>query len=220
MVLALVKTFASQGCPLVLVLDDLQWSDAASLHTLKYLLVNSGAIPLLVVVAHRDICSLSDATLQALLTSLPEAALNASEIVPQALSVKAVARWLATLFRTRSTATSDLATLIHEKTGGNPLFVHEFFRRIVDDGLVVHNKYQDKWHYDLQAIRARHYTENVVTLVLEQLEELPDETRRLLGSFACLGGKGEMEMICRVVACRWRKCAMRSIRRSWRSSSC
>jgi hypothetical protein len=113
--------------------------------------------------------------------------------------VKAVARWLATLFRTRSAATTDLATLIHEKTGGNPLFVHEFFRRIVDDGLVVHNKYQDKWHYDLQAIRARHYTENVVTLVLEQLEELPDETRRLLGSIACLGGTGEMEMICRVV---------------------
>lgn len=28
------------------------------------------------------------------------------------------------------------------KTGGNPLFVQEFFRRIVDDGLVVHNKYQ------------------------------------------------------------------------------
>lgn len=77
--------------------------------------------------------------------------------------------------------------------------MHEFFRRIVDDGLVVHNKYRDKWHYDLQAIRARHYTENVVTTVLEQLEELPDETRRLLGSIACLGGTGEMEMMCRVV---------------------
>jgi predicted ATPase len=64
MVLALVKTFASQGCPLVLVLDDLQWSDAASLQTLNALLVNCGAIPLLVVVAHRDIGSLSDATLQ------------------------------------------------------------------------------------------------------------------------------------------------------------
>ncbi len=199
MVLALVKTFASQGCPLVLVLDDLQWSDAASLHTLKYLLMNCGAVPLLVVAAHRDISAVPDAALQALLAGLPEAAQNASEIVPQALSVKAVARWLATVFRTRSAATTDLATLIHEKTGGNPLFVHEFFRRIVDDGLVVHNKYQDKWHYDLQAIRARHYTENLVTLVLEQLEELPDETRRLLGSIACLGGTGEMEMICRVV---------------------
>ena len=100
MVLALVKTFASQGCPLVLVLDDLQWSDAASLQTLNALLVNCGAIPLLVVVAHRDIGSLSDPTLQQQLASLPEAAQHASEIVPQALSVKAVARWLATVFRT------------------------------------------------------------------------------------------------------------------------
>ncbi len=64
MVLALVKTFASQGCPLVLLLDDLQWSDAASLQTLKHLLATCGAIPLLLVVAHRDIASLSDPTLQ------------------------------------------------------------------------------------------------------------------------------------------------------------
>ncbi len=73
------------------------------------------------------------------------------------------------------------------------------FRRIVDDGLVVHNKYQGKWHYHLQAIRARHYTENVVTLVLEQLKEMPVETRRLLGCIACLGCTGELEMLCRVV---------------------
>ncbi|STD25620.1 PAS sensor protein [Enterobacter asburiae] len=80
------------------MLDDLQWSDAASLHTLKYLLMNCGAVPLLVVAAHRDISAVPDAALQALLAGLPEAAQNASEIVPQALSVKAVARWLATYF--------------------------------------------------------------------------------------------------------------------------
>ena len=198
MVLALVKTFATQGAPLVL-LDDVQWIDAASLQTLDHLLRACGAIPLLVVVAHRDLSSLSDPTLQTALASLPEAAQHATTIVPQPLSVKAVARWLGEIFHARSTGTADLATLIHEKTGGNPLFVQEFFRRIVDDGLVVHNKYQGKWHYDLQAIRARHYTENVVTLVLEQLEEMPDETRRLLGSIACLGCTGELEMLCRVV---------------------
>ncbi|VTP63339.1 Predicted ATPase [Leclercia adecarboxylata] len=65
---------------------------------------------------------------------------------------------------------------------------------------MAHNKYQDKWHYDLHAIRTRHYTENVVTLVLQQLEEMPDDTRRLLGSIACLGGSGELEMVCRVVS--------------------
>ncbi|QMV75989.1 AAA family ATPase [Enterobacter hormaechei] len=199
MVLALVKTFATQGAPLVLLLDDVQWIDAASLQTLDHLLRACGAIPLLVVVAHRDLSSLSDPTLQTALASLPEAAQYATTIVPHPLSVKAVARWLGGIFHARSSGTADLATLIHEKTGGNPLFVQEFFRRIVDDGLVVHNKYQGKWHYDLQAIRARHYTENVVTLVLEQLKEMPVETRRLLGCIACLGCTGELEMLCRVV---------------------
>lgn len=38
MVLALVKTFATRGAPLVLLLDDVQWIDAASLQTLDHLL--------------------------------------------------------------------------------------------------------------------------------------------------------------------------------------
>ncbi len=98
MVLALVKTFATQGAPLVLLLDNVQWIDAASLQTLDHLLRACGAIPLLVVVAHRDLSSLSEPTLQTALASLPEAAQHATTIVPQPLSVKAVARWLGGFF--------------------------------------------------------------------------------------------------------------------------
>ncbi len=98
MVLALVKTFATRGAPLVLLLDDVQWIDAASLQTLDHLLRACGAIPLLVVVAHRDLSSLSDPSLQTALASLPEAAQHAMTIVPQPLSVKAVARWLGGFF--------------------------------------------------------------------------------------------------------------------------
>ncbi|MNB89642.1 Sensor histidine kinase TmoS [compost metagenome] len=199
MVLVLVNTLASAGCPLVLLLDDIHWADAASLQILEYLLINVSNVPLLMVVAYRDASSLPDNALQQQLASLHRASRNTTELRPEALSVKAVSRWLANIFHTRSASTADLAELIHQKTGGNPLFVHEFFRRIVDDGLVTHNKYQDKWCYDLHAIRTRHYTENVVTLVLQQLEEMPEETRRLLGSIACLGGSGELEMVCRVM---------------------
>ena len=194
MVLALVKAFASQGCPLVLLLDDIHWIDPASLQILQDLLTSGSTLPMLMVVAYRD-----DSAHELSLANLQRASRNTVELRPEALSVKAVSRWLADIFHTRSASTADLAGLIHEKTGGNPLFVHEFFRRIVDDGLVTHNKYQDRWCYDLEAIRARHYTENVVTLVLQQLEEMPEETRHLLGSIACLGGSGELEMVCRVV---------------------
>ncbi len=82
----------------MLLLDDVQWIDAASLQTLDHLLRACGAIPLLVVVAHRDLSSLSDPSLQTALASLPEAAQHAMTIVPQPLSVKAVARWLGGFF--------------------------------------------------------------------------------------------------------------------------
>ena len=93
------------------------------------------------------------------LASSPEAAQYATTIVPQPL-VKAVARWLRGIFHApRSSGTADLATLIHENRR-QPVFVQEFFRRIVDDGLVVQTNI-GKRHYDLRAIRARHYTETV-----------------------------------------------------------
>ncbi|MFW0880037.1 trifunctional serine/threonine-protein kinase/ATP-binding protein/sensor histidine kinase [Cronobacter dublinensis] len=194
MVLALVKTFATHNRPLVLLLDDLQWADAASLHILEYLLQNCAAVPLLMVVACRH-----DPTQDEPLAGLTLAAAHTTTLRPTPLSVKAVARWLANLLQTTPASAADLAALIHEKTGGNPLFVQEFFRRIVDDGLVTYHTHPTRWSWSLPAIRTRHYTENVVTLVLQQLEELPPETQKLLGSLACLGCSGELAMVSGVV---------------------
>ena len=211
MMLALVKTFATQGAPLVLLLDNVQWIDAASLQTLDHLLRACGSSRCWwwwrTAISVRFLGPPCRPRWRACRRRR-----NTSRRLYRPLSVKAVAR-AGRDFRTHSTGTADLATLIHEKPAATPLFVQEFFRRIVDDGLVVHNKYQGKWHYDLQAIRARHYTENVVTLVLNSSKEMPDETRRLLGSIACLGCTGELEMLCRVVGRSAAKSATRFIRR-------
>jgi hypothetical protein len=141
--------------------------------------VNCGAIPLLVVAAHRDIGSLSDPTLQQL-ASLPEAAQHASEIVPQALSVKAVARWLATVFRTQRGDDRPRHADPRED-GRQPALCMSFsaassmtgwwcITNIRTSGITICRR------------SAPGITPKTVTLVLEQLEELPDETRRLLGS--------------------------------------
>ncbi|PLR31441.1 histidine kinase [Chimaeribacter californicus] len=165
MVLCLIKAFATPCCPLVLLIDDIHWVDAASLQLLEYVMGNSTALPLLMVVAHRD-----DTHAQ---HGASLAGLCAAGIAP-------------------------LAALVHEKTGGNPLFVQQFVKRIVDDGLVTHQQPHKKWHYDLPAIRARHYTENVAGLVLQQLVQMPPATRTLLGSLACLGGTGNLAVLTRV----------------------
>ena len=191
----LVEAFATAECPLVLLIDDIHWIDQASLQLLEYLTSASGALPLLMVVAHSDTDAFPDDSGQPLLKTLRADARHLVDIRPEPLSVKAVSRWLADIFQTRTAGLHELATLIHEKTDGTPLFTREGFRRIVKDGLITHNKKQGKWYYDLPAIRARNYTENVASLVLLQLAEMPQQARRLLGCLACVGGTGKPALL-------------------------
>ena len=189
----LVTALAAPGRPLVLLIDDIHWIDQASLQLLAYLIENSEATALLMVVSHCD----TEEGAEPHLTALRAAAAAPLEIRPQPLSVKAVARWLADLLQMRAAGLHELAALIHEKTGGNPLFTHEFFRRIVQDGLLAQPARQGKWHYDLAAIRARDYSENVASLMLQQLAALPQPTRTLLGCFASVGGSGKLALLSR-----------------------
>ncbi|PLR42313.1 trifunctional serine/threonine-protein kinase/ATP-binding protein/sensor histidine kinase [Chimaeribacter arupi] len=196
MVLCLIKAFATPCCPLVLMIDDIHWVDAASLQLLEYVVSNSTTLPLLMVVAYRDDTHTHGGPP---LAGLRAAAAKVTEIRPEPMTVKGVTRWLADAFQTRVAGIASLAALVHEKTGGNPLFVQQFVKRIVDDGLVTHHTPHKKWHYDLPAIRARHYTENVAGLVLQQLAQMPPDTRKLLGSLACLGNAGNLAVLTRVL---------------------
>ncbi|WP_437889341.1 trifunctional serine/threonine-protein kinase/ATP-binding protein/sensor histidine kinase [Phytobacter sp. V91] len=183
----LVEAFATPDCPLVLLIGDIHWIDQASLQLLEYLLSSSESLPLLVVVSCSDTDTFPDSGEQDLLSALRARARYRLELRPEPLSVKAVSRWLANMLQTRASGLGELAALIHEKTDGNPLFTHEFFQRIFKDGLITHHKEYGKWHYDLEAIRSHSYTENVASLVLQQLAEMPLQTRTLLGCLACVG---------------------------------
>ncbi|MSE19360.1 hypothetical protein GKC49_30945, partial [Pantoea agglomerans] len=73
-------------------------------------------------------------------------------------------------------------------------------RQAVDDGVIVYRQNPLKWHYDSQALIARQYTDNVATLVLNQLARMPEATRQLLGSLACLGASGELSLLSHINA--------------------
>ncbi|MGK9175892.1 AAA family ATPase [Yokenella regensburgei] len=195
----LVEAFATPDNPLVLLIGDIHWIDQASMQLLEHLLSSTESLPLLVVVSCSDTDTFPASGEQDLLSALRLRARYSLELRPEPLSVKAVARWLANLLQTRASSLGELAALIHEKTGGNPLFTHEFFQRIFKDGLITHHKEYGKWHYDLEAIRSHTYTENVASLVLKQLAEMPPQTRNLLGCLACVGGTGKPALLSQIL---------------------
>ncbi|WP_255556749.1 AAA family ATPase [Sodalis sp. dw_96] len=198
MVHRLVSAFATPGCPLVLLIDDIHWADPASMQSLEYLLGIRASLPLLTVVAHQDLASLSRPSFNRQLARLRAAAPRVVDIEPAPLDVKSMERWLGETFQTRPARMGDLAKLVHKKTGGNPFFARQFTQKIVEDGLIARDKRNGKWRYDLTAIEVRQYTENVANLVLQQLERMPATTQKLLGCLACLGRYGDIAMLSRV----------------------
>lgn len=179
MVCRLVNALARPGRPLVMLIDDIHWVDRASLQLLQNLLEMSEDAPLMLVIAHHDLASLPSAQIGQQLTALQRSAGRSLEIVPQPLSVNAIALWLADIFHGRPAATEELAQLIHEKTAGNPLATQAFFRQAVQDGLIHHGRTPQKWGYDRQGLRACRYREHAA-LVLPPLESVSVTRRTLL----------------------------------------
>lgn len=198
MACSLIGALAAPGRPLVMIIDDLHWADRASLQLLENLFLRSENLPFMLVLAHRETDALPDAEVAAFLTRIRASAARAVAISPAPLKAKAIARWLADRLNARPGETSELAALIHEKTGGNPLFVRSFFRHAVDEGLICPANYPQRWHYQRAALAARPCTENVASLVVKQLAQLPCATRQLLGELACLGSSGDLGLLAEI----------------------
>lgn len=194
----LVKAFTAPGRPLVILIDDVHWADRATLQLLQNLLALSEEIPLLLVITYRDSVSLPCPTIDDNLKRIRACAARITDITPEPFSEKNIASWLAGLFHTRSGETAELAQVIHEKTAGNPLATHDFFRQALRDGLITHNA-PFRWAYDAQALKNCHYAANVAASVLQHLATLPLSTRHLLGKFASLGSAGELDTMSRIL---------------------
>lgn len=196
----MARAFVMPGRPLVIFIDDIHWADQASLELLQHLLSQGEEIPVMLVIAHKDVASLPDALIGTQLDKLHQSASRTVTITPVPLSVKNIARWLSGIFPVKKASTLELAQLIHEKTGGNPLFTQEFFRQAVQDGLINLQTHPAKWRYNREAIQSCHYTENVASRIVHQLEGIPVETRKLLSDVACLGGSGEIALLTNVLS--------------------
>jgi DNA-binding CsgD family transcriptional regulator len=116
--------------PLLLLLDDLHWSDLPSLRWLAYLLPRMEGVSVLVVGALRPGEPREDETLLARIVSDP----MAIAIRPAPLSVEAAT----VVLRENLSASADetFCAACHSETAGNPLLLRELVRAIADEGLV------------------------------------------------------------------------------------
>ncbi|MET0285437.1 MAG: AAA family ATPase [Polyangiales bacterium] len=176
---ALLSVFATAERPLLLFLDDLHVADPASTQLLQHLVGHTELPHLLLVAAYRE---------QELTSPAPW--LRARELLLPPLSLAGVVELVEGRLQLTTARAQPIAQLLHARTAGNPFYVSQLLRALIDEQQVAFR--DDAW----QATPARDEpSEGVIELLLARLAALPADTRALVQELACLG-QATREVLC------------------------
>ncbi len=182
----------SKESPLLILLDDLQWADQASLDLLEYFVRSTGNLRVLVVCTYRTEDAGPDTLLHKMLTKL-----NRDRLL-EALPVKNLgeddtARLIEQVFGEKQTSI-DFADLIQKTTGGNPFFVEEVLRSLVEDGTI----FRTEKGWDRKPIQEIAIPETVKSTLNSRLSKLESETLGTLMWASVMGPEFDFEVLLEV----------------------
>jgi len=177
----------AQG-PLLLVIEDLQWADAASVELLRQIVDRLDDRPLMLLASLRP-----QSGDRALATS--RAAHTTIRLAP--LSETETEALVAGLFGASSSVMpAGLRARIVNRAGGNPLYVEEVVRGLIADGVLARDG--DRWTCRADGA-AVDVPVTLQALLLSRLDRLPADERRLIQEASVLGPVFD-EWLLRVVA--------------------
>jgi predicted ATPase/signal transduction histidine kinase len=190
-----VGVFAQHAHPLALFLDDLQWADSASFGLLQDLVMPSAARHLLVIGAYRDNEVSPAHPLMLALDEMHRTGTRITNVVLGPLSPQQLAALLSEALHCSPADTAPLADLIHDKTAGNPFFAIQFLIALHDERLIQFDLQAERFRWDVDKIRAKGFTDNVVALMVDKMVRLPVATQAAMKRLACLGNAVDLDTL-------------------------
>ena len=180
---ALVERRLATG-PLVLVVEDLHWADAASIELLGAVADGLAEHPLLLLLMYRP-------TLEPDSLGTSRAPHTAIEVMPlsRAGSEDLLAAWFGDA---TGLFPEQLRNLILERAGGNPLYLEEVVRALVAAGVLVRDGLT--WRCAAEAGAAQ-VPSTLHGLLLARLDRLEPTERRVIQEAAVIGPRFEVSLL-------------------------
>ena len=182
-----VSVFCHNDHPLALFLDDLQWIDSSSLQLITHLVGHARTRYLYFIGTYRANEVDETHPLTTTLQDLSEMEVRINSIHLRPLGFTHVKMLIGDALRQREKDVEPLARLVLDKTGGNPFFVEEFLRTLVDRGLLQFSPDAAAWTWDQAGIEETDMTDNVVDLLSVRITGLGNDARDILKFAACVG---------------------------------
>ena len=177
---------ASQRQPLVLVLDDLHWADQPSLMLLQFVARELGGARLLIIGTYRDMELSRQHPLAETLGELTRERLF-QRVLLRGLTQEDVGRFIE--LAAGVTPPSALVTSVYTQTEGNPLFVTEVVRLLVQEGELSTDNVRetDSWTVRIP--------EGVREVIGRRLNRLPQRCNETLTAALILGREFTLDQL-------------------------
>ncbi|MGY3303286.1 putative ATPase/signal transduction histidine kinase [Pseudomonas sp. PvR086] len=199
--LDVLEVFAQPGRPLVLFVDDVQWADDSTLSFLQAFIARPPR-HLALILAYREAESQSLQREGGLLQVLEHGqSLPCTSVMLGPLSVPAVAELIAAELDTDPEAIESLAPVVHYKTAGNPLFISQVLRALIDERLVCFDVHGRRWVWNQEEVDGYRYADNVADLMVQRFERLAPMEREVLRTAGYVGGRCDESLLHRLLPC-------------------
>ncbi|HEY32808.1 MAG TPA: AAA family ATPase [Dehalococcoidia bacterium] len=183
-------TNAAIARPLVLVLEDLHDADMGTLDMLTYVARNLAGTRVMLVVTYRDIGLDGVHPLSATLAELHRVAYF-DRVPLRGLSIDEVRTMLENV--TGGSIPLGLTQAVYRQTEGNPLFVQEVVRYLVEEGIISQEKGQ--WHTVAVTPLETRIPEGLRGIIEKRLSSLSQECNEILSVAAVIGREFSPEVL-------------------------
>jgi predicted ATPase len=173
--------------PLVLILEDLHWSDYSTLDLISYLASQRQAAQLMLIGTYRPVeLIVSGHPLKAVKREL-QAKQQCEELPLEYLTKEAVAKYLSVRFPSNRFP-EELASLIHERTEGSPLFMVNTADYLVAEKLIREREGSWELVAEIKNVKVG-VPESIRHLIEKQLDHLDAEQQRTLEAASVAGAE-------------------------------
>jgi predicted ATPase/signal transduction histidine kinase len=189
-----LKVLCRPEHPVVLFIDDWQWSDVASTELLRKLEIGSSIRYLIIIAAYRNDEMASGHQFFSAINELKNQHVKIEERFVSNLSDYNIKEILRDTYLPSIENIRDLAALIHHKTKGNPFFIRSYLNFLQENSLIWFNKLTNQWQWSSET-KPKELPSSIVELFALKLKRLDQSQKDLFFLAACLGNRFNLQIL-------------------------
>ncbi len=174
---------------LILMLNDLHWSDTGSIRLIEEILRNIEDNPILIIGSFRESELLGDHPLHTMISKSG----RIEKIDLHDLDKNSVRILLNSILKMKDEDADLISEFVLKKSGGNPLFIQEIVKELIAEDVLINKK--DAWHLDRKRLSAVEIPETIIDTLLKRLRIFSKEEMDILSLASVIGKTFDIDLL-------------------------